>query len=401
MRMTVAFLLTAFCIASIATAQTDSAFKPNGKVWGLMFGDYFYRANGDNPGYSAKGQYVNISENFHAFQLRRLYLGYDYNATPSMKVRALLEVNDKSIIATGGYVPFVKQAYLEWKNPADIGTSTVLNIGLIPVPLFTNIEKAWGWRSVGKTIIDYRGIMTTADFGASLSGSFDAGNDTYGYSLMIGNGTGVKAPDFTRAKFASREKEFYLLTYALLLDKKLTVDAFLDYRDGETDPVTGAHIERKMLHGFASYTIPKILTISVEGGLINNINAALRRVSADTAVKTVISADIKETFFSIYATATLGFISDKLEMLARYDLFNNDANFDPLNVYATALVTDNNYYRNYKEGMILIGLAYRPASNISFIPNVEINSYTKHKGGVVPERTNDITPRITFYYVLK
>lgn len=401
MKMPAVFLLAALCITGISFGQTDSTFKPNGKVWGLMFGDYFYKIDGENPGYSAKGQYANISKNFHAFQLRRLYLGYEYRATANMTVRALLEISDKSVISTGGYAPFVKQAYLEWKNPVDIGVPISFSVGLMPAPLFINPEKAWAWRSVEKTILDCRGIIPTADFGAALSGSIDAGKDTYGYNLMIGNGTGVKASDFGTKGFASREKEFYVLAYAFLLDKKLTVDAFFDYRDGETEPITGVHIARKTLRGFASYTIPQILTVSVEGGLINNTNAGLRRISADTAIKTKSAADIIEPFFSVYTTAPLGFISDKLEMLARYDSFGNDSNFDPLNVYATASASDGNYYRNYKEKMILVGIAYKPANNISFVPNVEINSYIKYAGGIVPERTSDITPRITFYYVMK
>lgn len=394
---TVFFIL--LCVAFDCAAQQDTSFKPGTSLWGLMFGDYFYKSGGENPGWASKGQYANVSKDFHSFQLRRLYFGCDFKATPNLTAHILLEANDKSLLAINTYSPFIKQAYMEWKNPIDIGAPITVNIGLIPTPVFTITERTWGYRSVEKDILDSRGISAAADFGVSVSGTFDE-KENYGYNFMIGNGTGVKAPDFTPKNFASREKEIYSSLYARLLERRLTLEGFFDFRDGEVEPATGAELGRMLFRGFASYQIPKVMMIGVEAGRISNQNAGFRHVSADTAEKTKIAADITEVFMSFFASAPLTFLSDDIEAFARYDFFDNDNNYDVLNTYVSAPLTDGNYFRNYKESLLVLGMAFRPAGNMSFIPNVEINSYKK-QGGSVPERTNDVTLRMTFFYIMR
>lgn len=379
------------CACCVPLSAQQDAFKPSGSVWGLLFGDYFYKSGGEAQSWG-KSQYANVPKNFHAFQLRRLYLGYDYKMAPDFTGHVLFEANDKSILATTSYAPFIKQAYLEWKNPIDIGAPITVNIGLVPTPIFTLPERTWGYRSVEKEILDSRGISASADFGLLIQGAFDKTED-FGYQLMIGNGTGTKAPDF--ANFPSREKEFYGSLYARLLDRKITLEGFVDYRNGEQDK-NGNPLSRFLWRGFACFQIPE-LTVGVEYGNITESNYG--KVQTNPVTDTVVitkATDLKDAFLSAFATTPLSFISDKLSLFARYDMFNNDANFNNLNVYSDES-------RNYTESLMIIGLTYKPISTVSLIPNVEINSYKDRRSSpkTPRERSSDVVPRITFFYVMR
>jgi hypothetical protein len=76
-------------------SSSDSAFKagsPNsGKLWGYMFGDYYVKAEADSLNRGSSSQYSGVPKNRNAFQIRRLYLGYNYNITKKFAAEVLLE----------------------------------------------------------------------------------------------------------------------------------------------------------------------------------------------------------------------------------------------------------------------------------------------------------------------
>jgi len=92
MRKSIRFFGTLFFMltfSNILKAQylwnSDSAFKagrPNsGRLWGYAFGDYYYKGHGDTWNRGGANQYTGIPQNRNEFQMRRVYLGYDYNIT--------------------------------------------------------------------------------------------------------------------------------------------------------------------------------------------------------------------------------------------------------------------------------------------------------------------------------
>ena len=72
-------------------ANADTTFKPGGKLWGLVFGDLYYKAHADTLNRGAVNQYTGIPKNKNAFQIRRVYLGYTYEISRTFTADFLLE----------------------------------------------------------------------------------------------------------------------------------------------------------------------------------------------------------------------------------------------------------------------------------------------------------------------
>src|ERR1700710_2581625 len=65
--------------------NSDSVYRtgtPNtGRLWGYIFGDYYYKQHSDSLSRGGANQYTGIPTKRNAFQSRRIYLGYDFNIT--------------------------------------------------------------------------------------------------------------------------------------------------------------------------------------------------------------------------------------------------------------------------------------------------------------------------------
>ncbi|MDZ7614496.1 MAG: hypothetical protein U5K51_12925 [Flavobacteriaceae bacterium] len=70
--------------------EQEQAFKPSGKIWGLMFGDVFYKAAGDTLAFG-RSEYAKEPTESLGAKLRRVYFGYDFNISPRWSTRFLLE----------------------------------------------------------------------------------------------------------------------------------------------------------------------------------------------------------------------------------------------------------------------------------------------------------------------
>src|ERR1700712_4371052 len=111
-------------------AQDADQFKPSGKLWGYAFGDYAYKAHGDTVGGSGRGgsnQYSNVAKNQSLFQMRRVYLGYNYDISKKFSAEFLLAAEDDfnagldnqaagDVLQNGKFSPYIKLANLRWKN---------------------------------------------------------------------------------------------------------------------------------------------------------------------------------------------------------------------------------------------------------------------------------------------
>src|SRR6202451_2936193 len=114
--------------------NSDSAFKagtPNsGRVWGYVFGDYYFKGHSDSLNRGGNNQYTGIPKGRNAFQFRRIYLGYDYNISQKFSAELLLAAEDNfpafnppsSAAASGDELLnnkesfFIKYADVRWKN---------------------------------------------------------------------------------------------------------------------------------------------------------------------------------------------------------------------------------------------------------------------------------------------
>src|SRR5580692_7040248 len=189
------FLAVIFSIAATsAQAQGQSAFLSDsayrtgaantGRLWGYVFGDYYYKSHADSLNRGGNNQYTGIPQTRNAFQFRRLYLGYDYNISQKFSAELLLAAEDNfpafnppsSAAVSGDQLSntketfFIKYADIKWKN---IWKGTDLVVGEQATPAFPLIsERIWAYRSIERTIIDIR-RTPSYDFGVGLRGVFD------------------------------------------------------------------------------------------------------------------------------------------------------------------------------------------------------------------------------------
>lgn len=322
------------------------------KVHGYVFGDYFYKLAG-NATEVTPSQYSKVEKDFQAFQFRRLYLYLDYTFDENFNAQFLLEGNDKALEPGGKHGIFVKTAYLEWKNLIPMSS---LAIGLIPTPTWSwsNSEKTWGYRSIEKTITDFRGLGSASDIGIGLKGKFDK-DATFSYTLMIGNGTGQK-PE------SNKYKKYYG-NFAVKPMKDLIIEAYGDYEPAADEK------SKTTLKGFASYKFSDI-TLGVEA-----VQQTQKKIGTN-------GADIVPFGVTFFAWAPL---TSGLNAFARYDLYNPNTK-----------VSD----AGYKENFIVAGLDYMPIPNVHIMPNIWINTFSG-KSSNVAKKDEDVIARITFFYVYK
>jgi hypothetical protein len=384
------------------TASTDTAFKPGGKLWGLAFADYFYKSHADSLGRGSY-QYSKIAKNTNAFQYRRIYLGYNYDISPSFSVELLLAAeNDVTSSSTTGvsvggagdvlqdnsFAPYIKLANLRWKN---IWKGTDLVVGQQSTPLASQIsEPAWGYRNIEKTIGDFN-KSNTYDLGVSLQGKFDPATNNFGYDLMIGNGT--KATPET-----DNYKWLYGDIWGKFINKKLWIDLYVDYNKiGYTGSGIAYPHSRNMIKGTVAY-VSTPFTIGVEA-FINNDKNDVQGVSVSGTTKDTTTLDATGQGISAYARGQI--IKDKLGFFVRYDNFNPDSKYDNT-TYTTYLKPSGNVYDpNTKTEFFTAGFDITPTKNVHFEPNVWYARYAGQQANLVGAAVHDhdLVWRMTFYFV--
>lgn len=371
--------------------KADTSFKPSGKLWGYTFGDYYYKAHSDSLNRGGGNQYSGIEKGRNAFQIRRVYLGYNYDISPKFAAEVLLAAEDNVTTSTGvtsgdllgdGKLSFyVKLANVRWKN---IWKGTDLIIGQVATPAFSLVaEPIWGYRSVERTVADVR-RTPSFDLGVALQGKFDS-KANFGYNLMVGNGNSAR-PENDKFKW------FYGDVFAKFLDKRIVVDLYADYE--RLNNTATWHHSRNMLKGFVAYTTPAF-TVGVEA-FINHGQQDV--VGIKTLQRDTISANAE----AISAFVKGSIVKDKLGFFTRLDNYNPDVNYNS-NLYTSYKGLTGNYEPNNKELFFTAGLDFTPVKNVHFIPNVWYNRYTSNQTGLAGSayRDHDLVYRLTFYFVYR
>jgi hypothetical protein len=319
------------------------------KFSGLMFGDYFYVA----------GSHDSTQKDLNGFQFRRIYITTDYTISDNFDSRFRLEADQSgaSLTAGGKVGVMVKDAWLRWKNIFD---GSDLIFGISPTPAFDVSEGAWGHRYLEKTIMDLNGIVPSRDLGADLKGKFDD-KGTVKYWVKIGNNSG-NAPE------NNKYKRFYgLLEFDPSPDLVFTV--YGDYASYPkiADPFGPDTKDNSAFVGaaFLNYRQKGSFSLGAEGYYKSQQNNTLN--SDATALAS-------QNGFGVSVWGYVNF-TETIQLVARFDTAdpNSDADNDGRN-------------------MILAGLQFNPAKNISITPNVETFSY--QRDGV----DSDVVPRVTFYW---
>lgn len=382
-------------------AADDTSFKPVRRLWGYAFGDLYYKGHGDALNRGGSNQYTGIAQNRNGFQMRRIYLGYDYDINKKFSAEVLLAAEDNetsSIIngststTTGDLLADNKLTfYIKLMNLRihDIWTGTDLVIGQVSTPAFPLVsEKIWGYRSIERTVADIR-RTPSFDLGATLQGTFDPATKNFGYDVMVGNGTSAK-PESDIYKW------FYGDIWAKFFNKKLVFDLYADYEQLSPNTAAAPMVSRNMLKGYVAYTTPEF-TFGVEA-----FTNKLKNGAAVTSASVISFENQTAQAISLYARGRLvqdpNTKGDLLGFFARFDTYNPDTKFDLS--HGTYKGQVGNYDPNTKEQFITAGLDYQPAKNIHFMPNIWYNSYKSQNTTLTGTalKDHDVVYRATFYY---
>ena len=341
--------------------QTEPDY-PRGRISGYLFGDYYYNADGlEKHAYNASGSdsgkaYIdgatsgngtpnNITKDLNGIAIRRIYFQADNDLSAKYSTRFRLEADGKALTSDGKISVNVKAAYLQAKNVVPRGT---FFIGMLTTPIWENSEEFWMYRSIEKTIADFRGIGSAADLGLEMKGFADGGHKI-GYSAMFGNGVGQKPED-------NRYKKGYF-SIPLRPTEDLRIEPYIDY---EAAP---SNVERITYKVFLGYDTRRG-ALGVE---------VLDRVNHGGAAPT------KEPFgYSVFGRSKL---KPTLSVFARWDRWQADSRL--------ADRIDSDLY--------IGGIDWEPYKDVHFMPNIEANQYTA-KGTAVAPPTNDLQARVTVYY---
>ena len=171
---------------------------------GVMFADYYYVTSGS-------------WERENGFRFRRIYLTYDLRWDDRFSGRVRLEANGPGFGSKEKMEPFVKHAFLRYRN-----RDRTLTFGLSGTPTWNVSERAWGYRSISKTIMDLRKIGSSADLGIAFGGKLDDAGKVSA-RVTIGNGSGQRAE-------GDAEKKTYALLH-LRPAGSFETTAYLDWED--------------------------------------------------------------------------------------------------------------------------------------------------------------------------
>lgn len=392
-----------------AKPQDDTTWKPQRRLWGYTFGDFYYDAHADATNRGGETMYNGVPTYRNAFQFRRMYLGYDYEITKKFKAEVLLasEPNANTGAATGTSIQngdnLVDGKMAFWiKNfnlrVRDIWNGTDFVIGEMSTPGFalnepgTNgpvslSESTWAYRSVEKTITDFH-KNNSYDVGAALQGTFDPKTKNFGYVLMVGNNSTSSLLSATNAN-TGFYKIFYGDLWGKFFNQHLYLDLYADY--ARTAPATAVipGQEHNMFKVFASYQ-SKPISIGVEA-YTQNIASGV----TNTTTKLAEDATVHGISFWVR-----GPIVKNLNYFGRFDSYNPNTDFTSADSYSV-----NTNYGSYnptvKEQFWTAGLDYNPVKNVHFEPNFWLVDYKDNRdasttGYVAPDHT--LVFRLTFFY---
>jgi hypothetical protein len=363
----------ALCAAAPAAAQTSTPIPvpstepdfPRGRISGLVFGDYYYNVTGD-PGHAynaagadsahayidptpyANGQPKVIGKDLNGVQIRRVYFQVDNDLSIKIASRFRLEVDSNELTSGGKLGVFVKAAYVQIKDVLPRGNFL---FGMSNTPTFENSEEFWGYRSVEKTITDFRGLASSSDLGVTLRGYLDGGHKI-GYNAMLGDGTGQR-PETNRYKRA-----YFALPLRPIED--LRIEPYVDY-----EAAAGAlgRTDRALYKIFTGYEL-KRGAIGAE---------AFQRVN-----HVVTGRNAKPTGVSVFGRMKA---TEKVAAFARFD------RFQPNTLAANRIDTD----------MYIAGLDFEPYKDVRIQPNVEVTNYHPRGTALAPLH-HDLQARLTFYW---
>lgn len=280
----------------------DADFEPGGKPILRIFSNYHTTfSNGESSS---------------AFDLTRVYLGYEHRFSKNLSGTAILDVGDPGV-GKLQMTAYVKNAYLAYNT----GNFTV-NFGMISTTQFKVQESAWGYRYLEKSFQDAYKFNASADLGISAAYKF---NDYFSADVILANGEGYKKLDADSTLRAGAG-----LTIKPL--KNITGRVYYDYSNRET--------AQQSVAAFLGYDGN---SFSVGAEYVMQVNNEF-------------TADHTLSGMSFYSTV---YTSDKTRVFARYDRLGSNL------VQGDAA----NWNLENDGQLFILGFEYAPAKGVKLAPN--------------------------------
>jgi hypothetical protein len=432
---------TALFLTGAMHAQTTTPdpagseeFKPSGNVWGYVFGDYAFKSQNDSLGRGAGNvQYrgtgalnsnnvtsaaapnlsnpvpANVQSN--AFQIRRAYLGYDYQFAKNFSVSTVL-ANEQTLLPNNQNTVYLKYAFVKWSN---IWKNSDLIIGQFQTASFATsgaTEPLWGYRSIERTLLDLHNIDGSTDLGFSLQGKlWEQKNITeegkkpmfFGYAFQLGNGSSA-VPE------SDPYKKVRVNLYASLCNQKLVIGLYGDYTTQQYSPY---HTSNTTYKAYISYR-NEAFHVGAEVFQQTNQNSDIYKVYDKVANKLSAGDTSSGVQMGVSVFGSAKIIKNKLSVFARYDMYNPDTKWNTKNVYSSAYsgIKGSNLTSAtfYTQTFLTAGLDWTPDKRFHIMPNVWYNAYNSMMSSAYADGTGkplssrmvkdeDIVYRVTFYYI--
>lgn len=294
-------LVAMLCFLMMGFTQTEN-FEPGGKPFMKIFTNY-HSTFSDGKSNSA-------------FELNRMYLGYEYAFSKNFSAKANLDIGDPGV-GKLHMTAYVKNAFLKYNS-----NNFTAHLGLISTNQFTIQENAWGYRYIEGSFQDAYKFNASADLGASLAYKF---NDMLTVDAIIANGEGYK-----NLQTDSVFRTGFGLTFNPI--KKLTARVYYDF---STNVNTQSSVAAFL--GFAADWF------SLGAEYNHQFNVGFNE-----------SYELSGT--SIYATVKA---SKKFKVFGRYD-----------QLMSNTITGDLNDWNISKDGQLFIaGFEYAPVKGVKLAPN--------------------------------
>ena len=353
---------------ALAIPQTPPDF-PRGRISGLVYSDLYGNLSGDpSHVYDASGADLGqtnidgkkpITQGLNGVQIRRVYFQLDNDLSVRIATRFRLEADSRSLTSDGKIGVALRSAYLQAKS---ILPRTDLYFGLIVSPTWENSEEFWQYRSVEKTIGDFRSIGSATDLALELKGFADPDHHV-GYVAAIGDGNGQK-PETDRFK-----KLYFSLPLRV---GALRIEPYADYqgvrvnldRAQPVQPESAAvNNDQTTWKIFAGYEFRRF-AIGFEA--LDRLN---RKGPAPTE---------EPRGYSYFARATA---TSTVAVFARLDQW----------------IPNRRATNRVDSQLWIAGVDWQPFKDVHIIPNIEATQYLA-KGTAVAPAYHDLQARITLYY---
>jgi hypothetical protein len=174
-----------------AVGEKAANTYPKIKIGGLMYGEYYYNFDKENPITEPNGH----KDPRNAFELNRGYLNVMADLSPEIGARI---TSDLSRLSTGDLEFRLKYYYVDFHNFLPFYKSMGVKMGQFQGPWLDYEEGLWAFRVVDNMMIEKQGYINSASLGVDFRGGLP---DGYGaWQVSVDNGEGYHSAEKNKYK---------------------------------------------------------------------------------------------------------------------------------------------------------------------------------------------------------